>query len=52
MPDWIKGAITLERLVMNMRVLKGEEPTGADAEALAYMYPAPLTSFSLRRGRW
>ena len=42
MPDWIKPAITLERLVMNMRSLKGEEPTGTDAEALAYMYPASL----------
>ena len=42
MPDWIKPAITLERLVMNMRSLKGEEPTGTDAEALAYMYPATL----------
>jgi len=42
LPDWIKGAITLERLVMNMRLLKGEEPTGTDAEALAYMYPASL----------
>ncbi len=43
LPDWIKGAITLERLVMNMRSLKGEEPTGTDAEALAYMYPATLS---------
>ncbi len=42
MPDWIKPAITIERLVMNMRALKGEEPTGTDAEALAYIYPASL----------
>ena len=41
-PDWVKGQITLERLVMNMRVLKGEEPTGTDAEALAYLMPASL----------
>jgi len=43
MPDWIKGAITLERLVMNVRALKGDEMTGTDAEALAYMYPACLS---------
>ncbi len=42
MPDWIKPAITLERLAMNVRALKGEEMTGTDAEALAYMYPASL----------
>lgn len=41
-PDWIKNAITLERLVMNMKALKGEEMTGTDAEALAYLYPASL----------
>ena len=41
-PDWVKGAITLERLVMNMKVLKGEEPTGTDAEALAYLMPAAM----------
>jgi len=43
LPDWIKPAITIERLTMNMRVLKGELPTGTDAEALAYMYPASLS---------
>jgi len=42
LPDWMKGAITLERLIMNIRSLKGEEPTGTDAEALAYMYPRTL----------
>lgn len=42
MPGWIKGAITLERLMMNVRALKGEEMTATDAEALAYMYPASL----------
>ena len=41
-PDWLKGAITLERLMMNMRALKGEEMTGTDAEALAYMMPAVM----------
>ncbi len=43
LPDWLKNAITLERLVMNMRVLKGEEPTGTDAEACAYLNTASLT---------
>lgn len=41
-PQWVKDRITLERLVMNMRALKGEEPTGTDAEALAYLMPASL----------
>jgi len=43
LPDWLKNAITLERLVMNMRVLKGELPTGTDAEACAYLMTASLT---------
>jgi hypothetical protein len=47
LPDWIKPQITLERLIMNMRVLKeGGVPVG-DTEALAYIYPrtmeAPMT---------
>lgn len=41
-PDWVKDAIPLERLVMNMKALKGEEMTGTDAEALAYMMPASM----------
>jgi hypothetical protein len=41
-PDWLKTRITLDRLVMNMRALKGEEMTGTDSEALAYMMPASL----------
>ena len=44
LPDWLKGAITLERLVMNIRALKGEEMTGTDAEACAYLYTASLTA--------
>ena len=36
-PDWLKGAITMERLIMNMKALKGEEMTGTDAEACAYL---------------
>ena len=43
LPEWLKSAITLERLEMNMRALKGEEPTGTDAEACAYLYTAALT---------
>jgi hypothetical protein len=48
MPEWIKAAITAERLIESMKALKGEKPTGMDAEVLAYMYPrsleAPLDS--------
>ena len=44
LPEWLKNAITLERLEMNMRVLKGEEMTGTDAEACAYLYTAALTA--------
>ncbi len=43
LPEWIKTAITLERLVVNMKALKGEEMTGTDAEACAYLYTASLT---------
>jgi len=42
LPDWLKGAVTLERLEMNMKALKGEEMTGTDAEACAYLYTASL----------
>jgi hypothetical protein len=44
LPDWIKSTITLERLAMNMKALKGEEMTGTDAEACAYLYTAALTN--------
>lgn len=43
LPEWLKNAITLERLVMNMKTLKGEELTGTDTEACAYLYTACLT---------
>ena len=39
-PDWLKQRINLDRLVMNMKAAKGEEMTGTDSEALAYMMPA------------
>jgi hypothetical protein len=43
LPDWLKTAITLERLEMNMKALNGEEPTGTDAEACAYLMTVSLT---------
>lgn len=43
LPEWLKTSITLERLVMNMAALKGEEPTGTDAEACAYLMTVSLT---------
>ena len=43
LPDWLKTSITLERLAMNMRALKGGEMTGTDAEACAYLNTASLT---------
>jgi len=42
LPDWLKGAIELERLMMNMKALKGEEMTGTDAEACAYLNTTSL----------
>jgi hypothetical protein len=43
LPEWLKNAITLERLTQNMKVSKGEQPTGTDAEACAYLNTASLT---------
>ncbi len=43
LPEWLKTSITLERLIENMKVIKGEEMTGTDAEACAYLYTASLT---------
>ena len=43
LPEWLKNAITLDRLVMNMKALKGEEMTGTDAEACAYLNTVSLT---------
>lgn len=43
LPEWIKTSITLERLFENMKALKGEEPTGTDAEVAAYLYTVSLT---------
>lgn len=34
----------MERLIENMKALKGEQMTGTDAEACAYLYTASLTA--------
>lgn len=39
LPEWLKNAITLERLMDNMKT----EITGTDAEACAYLHTASLT---------
>ncbi len=43
LPDWLKTAITLERMMGDMKALKGTEPTGTDAEACAYLMTLSLT---------
>ena len=43
LPDWLKEAITLERLLMNAKALEGEQMAATDAEACAYLYSAALT---------
>jgi len=43
LPDWLKTAITLERMMWDIKALKGEEPTGTDAEACAYLMTVSLT---------
>jgi len=42
LPEWLKNAIQAERMVMNIKALNGEEITGTDAEACAYLYTACL----------
>lgn len=42
-PEWLKTQITLERLIENVKRSKGEEPTGTDAEACAYLMSASLS---------
>jgi hypothetical protein len=44
LPEWLKNTITLERLAESMRVSKGGEATGTDAEACVYLYTACLTA--------
>jgi hypothetical protein len=43
LPEWLKTAITLERMIGNMKAPKGEEPIGTDAEACAYLMTVSLT---------
>jgi len=43
LPEWLKTAITMERMMGNMKALKGEELTGTDAEACAYLMTVSLT---------
>jgi len=42
LPGWLKHAIQIERMVMNLKALQGGEITGTDAEACAYLYTACL----------
>ncbi|MGA2669835.1 MAG: hypothetical protein ABSF21_00205 [Dehalococcoidia bacterium] len=44
LPEAIKTQITLERLIMNIQGLQGDQMTGTDAEAAAYLYTASLTA--------
>ena len=43
-PEWLRNAITLERLITNLAIQKGETPTGTDAEAAWYLSTASLES--------
>jgi len=43
LPEWLKGAITMERLMMNVESLKTGQMTGTDAEACAYLMTVSLT---------
>lgn len=43
LPEWLKGAITMERLIENMKALKDDEMTGTDAEACTYLMTVSLT---------
>jgi hypothetical protein len=39
----LKTAITLDGIIGNMKALKGEKPTGTDAEVCAYLSTASIT---------
>jgi hypothetical protein len=43
LPEWLKGSITMERLMMNVESLKTGQMTGTDAEACAYLMTVSLT---------
>ena len=42
LPDWVKPQITLERLVMNMKVMHEGGVLVGDTEALAYIFPRTM----------
>lgn len=42
-PSWLKEAITLERLIMEMKTIKGERPTATDAEVCFYLSTLSLS---------
>jgi len=42
-PQWLKTSITLERMIVDMKGMKGEEPIGTEAEACAYLMTVSLT---------
>ena len=42
LPEWLKEAITLERLIENMEGFRRGAMTATDAEACAYLYTASL----------
>jgi hypothetical protein len=44
LPSWIREVITIERMIENMKSLKGEELLASDAEVVAYLYTASLES--------
>ena len=44
LPDWLRNAITLERLMMNVEAIKTGQMTATDAEACAYLFTAALTA--------
>ena len=43
LPEWLKDAITMERMLENMRALKEGEIIGTNAEACAYLMTVSLT---------
>ena len=43
LPEWLKGAITMDRLMMNVQALKTGHMTGTDAEVCAYLMTLSLT---------
>jgi len=44
LPEWIKTQITIERMAESMKEARGEQPSGTDAEATAYLYTASLVA--------